>query len=91
MILYDRWFDDPDIRTEELARRAFDATDEDSLVASTEFLADLRIWADRRNEEREAAVLEQSNADDAKRQIESAREAASRELSQILAAHSRQL
>jgi hypothetical protein len=90
VILYDRWFDDPDIRTEELARHAFDATDENSLVASAEFVADLRIWAERRNEEREAAVLEQSDADDARRQSESEREAASRELSEILAAHTRE-
>ena len=87
VILYDRWFADPDIRTEELARRAFDATDETSLVASTEFLADLRIWADRRNEEREAAALSESDAADAERQQALERAAASRELSQILAAH----
>ena len=91
VILYDRWFDDPDIRTEELAHHAFDAADEDSLVASAEFVADLRIWADRRNEQREAAVLEQSDADVAERQLELEREAAGRELSQILAAHTRQL
>lgn len=86
VILYDRWFDDPDIRTNELARRTFDASDDSALVASSEFLADLRLWADRRNEQREAAMLEQRDADGA-RELNAEREAASAELSQILAAH----
>lgn len=87
VILYDRWFDDPDIRTDELARRKFDASDDSALVASSEFLADLRLWADRRNEEREAAMLEQRDADDARERLNAEREAASAELSQILATH----
>lgn len=87
VILYDRWFVESDIRMVELARRAFDASDEDSLVASTEFLADLRIWADRRNEQREAAAVAEHDADDARRLLASERDAASVELSRILAAH----
>lgn len=87
VILYDRWFVGSDIRTEELARRTFDASEEESLVASTEFLADLRIWADRRNEQREAAAIEEHDADDARSRLASEREAASLELSRILAAH----
>lgn len=87
LILYDRWFVESEILTEELARRAFDASDEDSLIASAEFLADLRIWADRRNEQREAAAAEEQDADDARRRLASEREAASLELSRILAAH----
>lgn len=89
VILYDRWFDESDIRTEELARRAFDASDEASLVASTEFLADLKIWADRRNEEREAAILEERDADNARMRLASEQEAASRALNEILATHTR--
>jgi hypothetical protein len=61
-----------------------------AMVASAEFLADLRIWADRRNEERETAVLQERDADDARRRLASEHEAASQELSQILAAHARQ-
>jgi hypothetical protein len=88
VMLYDRWFDESEIHTEELARRAFDASDERALVASVEFLAELRIWAERRNEERDDAILRERDADRARAQLRSEREAASRELSQILAAHS---
>jgi len=89
VLLYERWFDGDDIHTDELARRAFDAGDEESLVASAEFLADLRLWAERRNEEREAAYLNERRADDDRKQRASAQEAAGRELNQILAAHAR--
>jgi hypothetical protein len=89
VLLYERWFDGDEIRTEELARRAFDAGDEQSLVASVEFLADLRAWAERRNQEREAAYLEERRADDDRKRLASEQEAASRELHQILAAHAR--
>ncbi|HWD70342.1 MAG TPA: hypothetical protein VG293_09090 [Solirubrobacteraceae bacterium] len=67
VILYDRWFDESGIRTEELVRRIFDASDDGALVASAEFLADVRLWAERRNEQREAAVLQARDADDARR------------------------
>jgi len=89
VVLWERWFDGTEIRTEELARRAFDAGDEQTLVVSAEFLADLRAWADRRNEEREAAYLQERSADEDRRQLASEQEAAGRELSQILAAHAR--
>jgi hypothetical protein len=89
VLLYERWFDGDAIHTDELARRAFDASDEESLVASAEFLADLRLWAERRNEEREAAYLKERRADDDRKQLASAQEAAGRELNQILAAHAR--
>ncbi len=89
VLLYERRFDGDEIRTDELARRAFDASDDESLVASAEFLADLRAWAERRNEEREAAYLEERRADEDRRQLASEQEAAGRELNQILAAHAR--
>lgn len=85
VVLYDRWFEDGEIHTEELARRAFDASDDGSLVASTEFLADLRLWADRRNEQREATILDQRDADAAGERLNAEREAASAELTRILA------
>lgn len=87
VILWERSFDGTDIQTEELARRAFDATDEQSLVASTEFLADLRIWAERRNDERDAVAAEERDENDARARLAAEREAAGRELNQILAAH----
>lgn len=90
VVLYERRFDGTDIHTEELARRAFDASDEQSLVASTEFLAELRIWAERRNEERDATIRQERADDDARAQLASEQGAASRELSQILATHAGQ-
>lgn len=85
--LYERWFDGDQIHTDELARRAFDASDGTALVASAEFLADLRDWAERRNRGREAAYLEELEEDDARSRIAADREAASAELNEILAAH----
>jgi hypothetical protein len=55
-----------------------------------EFLADLRVWAERRNQEREAAYLETRTAADDRKQPASEQEAASHELDQILAAHARE-
>jgi hypothetical protein len=89
VVLWERWFDEDDMHTQELARRAFDASDEQSLVASVEFLADLRAWAERRNQEREDSYLQTRQAADDRKQFASDQEAASRELHQILAAHAR--
>ncbi len=89
VILYERWFDGGEVHTDELARRAFDASHEESLVASVEFLADVRIWAERRNQEREETYLRERAAGDARSLLASQREAAGRELHEILAAHTR--
>jgi hypothetical protein len=89
--LYERWFDGGEIHTDELARRAFDASDESALVASAEFLADLRGWAERRNEQREAAYLQEREDDDARMRIASDQQAAGEELNEILAAHTREI
>jgi hypothetical protein len=89
VILWERSFDGADIRTEELARRAFDAGDESALVASSEFVADLQIWAERRNDERDAALLSERDAADVQARLTAERDAAGQELSQILAAHIR--
>lgn len=87
VILYDRWFDGTEIHTEELVRRAFDSGDGRSLVASAEFLADLQIWAERQNEERELAILSERDADQLRAQVARERKAAGEELSQLLADH----
>ncbi|HTW13348.1 MAG TPA: hypothetical protein VME01_11425, partial [Solirubrobacteraceae bacterium] len=76
--LYERTFDGNEVCTEELARQAFDASDEQSLVTSTEFLADLRIWAERQNDAREQAILEAREADDVRARLASEQAAASR-------------
>lgn len=52
--LYERWFDGEHLRCDELAAREFDATEDHAVVDSAEFLAELRSWAEERNEEREA-------------------------------------
>ena len=85
--LYERWFDGNEIQTDELARRTFDASDEAALVASTEFLADLRAWAERQNDDREAAYQRDSDSDQLLRSTLAEQESAGRELADILAAH----
>jgi hypothetical protein len=87
--LYERWFDGAELHTDELARRAFDASDEAALVASTEFVADLRAWADRRNDEREAAYERDRDTDQLTRSTIADRDSASRALADILAPHAR--
>lgn len=87
--LYERWFDGREIHTDELARRTFDASDEAALVASAEFVADLRAWAERQSDARETAYLQARDDDDARVQAAAEREAAGIELNAILAAHTR--
>ncbi len=87
--LYERWFDGAELHTDELARRRFDASEEGSLVASAEFLADLQIWAQQRNEQRDAAILEARDADQQRLRLTSEREAAGQELNRLLAAYTR--
>ena len=57
--LYERWFDGTKLRVDELAAKRFDATDDESLVASAEFKAELNAWAEQRNTEREAREASQ--------------------------------
>jgi hypothetical protein len=85
VVLYERWFDGQRLRCDELARREFDPGDEQALVASAEFQAELQAWADRRNDEREASYLDASIADAERLARESDQEAAAKELAQILA------
>lgn len=83
--LYERWFDGDHLRCDELARRAFDPADENALVASAEFLAEVEAWAERRNEEREAAYLDDALDDEARIQRTLDRQSAAAELQRILA------
>jgi hypothetical protein len=85
--LYERWFDGTEVHTDQLARRVFDSSDEQALVASAEFLAELQSWAEQRNDEREAAYRTASGDEEARRLQVAEREAAGRELAQILAEH----
>jgi hypothetical protein len=87
--LYERWFDGAQLHCEELTRRVFDPSDENALVASAEFIAELEEWAERRNEERNASYLDAS-ADDAARVLRSIeQESAAAELAGILSRRNR--
>jgi hypothetical protein len=85
--LYDRWFDGESVRCEELARRSYDAGDEQALVASAEFVAELQDWAERRNTERELTYA--SDHEEAIARETDAKEAAAAadELTAILRSH----
>ena len=87
--LYERWFDGAELHTDELAWRTFDASDDAALVASAECVAELRAWADRQNEEREAAYARYRDAEQLTRSTIDDRDCASRELAEILAEHAR--
>lgn len=85
--LYDRWFDGENLRCDELASRRYDAGDEQALVASAEFVAEMQEWAERRNAERELTYA--SDREEAAAREQDAREAAvaAGELADILRSH----
>jgi hypothetical protein len=85
--LYDRWFDGEQLRFEELARRRYDARDEQALVQSAEFVAELEDWAQRRNDERETAAASDREESLARQQDARERAAAADELAAILRSH----
>ena len=83
--LYERWFDGQRLHVNELAQRVFDPGDDGTLVCSAEFLAELGDWAERRNDERDAANLEASAEDGSRTQRAMERERVAEELARILA------
>lgn len=83
--LYERWFDGERLHCEELASRKFDPSDESTLIASAEFLAELRNWAEQRNDERQASELEAAAEDAGRLQRASERRDAADQLARILA------
>jgi len=82
--LYERWFDGRRLHVDELAQCMFDPDDERTLVCSAEFSAELRDWAERRNEEREAGYLKASAEDALRTQRTIERERVAEELARIL-------
>jgi hypothetical protein len=72
------------LRTEILASRTFDASDEGALVASSEFAAELSDWAERVNTERETVLAEGAVERDAALADAAERERAAAELEEIL-------
>jgi hypothetical protein len=85
--LYDRWFDGEHLRCDELARRHFDAGDEQSLVASAEFVAELQQWAENRTEERELTYATEREETAARERDTREAAAAAGELALILRSH----
>jgi hypothetical protein len=83
----ERVMDGPRFRSEVLVSRRIDATADDAVVHGAELFAELRAWADQRNEERRAKMIsEESEASLA--EVEAAegerRATAARELAAIL-------
>ena len=87
--LYERWFDGRHVTMAELARREFDPEDENSLVASAEFVAELETWAERCNDEREMSYLENRVEEAVREERSSERASAANELAWILGKHAR--
>jgi len=85
--LFDRWFDGDHLRCDELARRTYDAGDEQALVASTEFVAELEDWAQRRNDERAESEAGARAEAEAAQERTLERAAAAEELAGILRTH----
>jgi hypothetical protein len=82
--LYDRWFDGQRLRCEQLAGRDFDSTADNAVVDSSEFLAEVRDWAERRNDERDASYRDAATEDAARAERSVERAAAAAELDRIL-------
>jgi hypothetical protein len=83
--LYERWFDGRRLHCERLAGRDFDASDESAVVASSELLAELRAWAEERNEDRETSEASAAAEETARTERSSERTEAADQLARILA------
>lgn len=86
--LWERWFDGSRLRCEKLAEQAFDAGDEDAVVASAEFLAELQAWAQDRNDERDAQQTDEAAREQDRAERASERADNASQLAAILASHS---
>ena len=83
--LYERWFDGQRLHCEQLAGRDFDASDGSAVVASSELLAELRAWAEERNEDREMSAASAAVEETARTERASERTEAADQLARILA------
>lgn len=84
--LYERWFDGDHLRCEELAAKDFESSGDLAVAESAEFLAEVRAWAEKRNDERDASDLEARVAAAARVERAADRAEAAAELAQILKA-----
>jgi hypothetical protein len=87
VILWERWFDGHRLHCEMLAGRRFDASDDQALVASSEFLTEVQAWAQERNDERELQQIDDALREQDQVQRASERAEAATQLAQILASH----
>jgi hypothetical protein len=83
--LYERWFDGTRLHCDVLARRAFDASDDNSLVQGAEFRAEIEEWAEEHNARREAWYLDVASDAELRAGRAAERAAAADELAGILA------
>jgi len=83
--LYERWFDGTRLHCDVLARRAFDADDDNALVDSAEFRAEIEEWAEEQNDRREAWYLSAASDAEWRAQQTAERAAAADSLAKILA------
>jgi hypothetical protein len=72
------------IRVEVLADRRFDASGQDAVVEAASFAAELRVWAEQRNEALRAERLDQTLAAEAAEAARCERERLAGELARIL-------
>jgi hypothetical protein len=82
--LYERWFDGQHLHCEKLASRTFDASDEETLVASAEFVAELESWAEQLNDQRELDDAEARVETEARALRALERDSAAQQLARIL-------
>ena len=82
--LYERWFDGSHLRCEQLARRLFDPADDQALVGSAEFVAELEDLANRRNHDRQLDDLQKRIEQTDMQERASEKTAAAAELVEIL-------
>jgi hypothetical protein len=85
ILLYERWFDGQRLNVDELAKRMFDPSDDETLVCGAEFVAELADWAERRNVERDAAYVAASAEDASRTQRTMEWDRVAAELARILA------
>src|SRR4051794_26107289 len=82
--LIERRWDGSQVRTEILAEREFDAASESAVEHSAAFAAELRVWAEERNDALEAALRDAADERERARAEDAERQRGARELAQIL-------
>jgi len=82
--LVERRWDGEQVRTEVLAERSFEAASDDAVARSAAFAAELRVFAEDRNDALEAALRDAADDRERARAAADERDRGARELAQIL-------